>query len=763
MKIPVMIVNEVVLFPNTEYRIETNDKELENLIHTIEESDTRSVAIIHSLDGESRDDVLSFPSIGIYSMLSFKLMVPNSKIRAVFGCYRRVYLSNYEKINGIYYAEMKEVEEKIDKQEENRYSTLLLRSYEKYVHYVSSVSNAMLNQLSGILSLSSLTDSLAMLLPIEIKSKKKYLYELDVVVRAKNLLEQLKEEMSLAKLEHDIDEKVQKELDKEHKEYFLKARIKAMSAELGEESVKENEIKKYKNRLKKLKCNRKVRERIKDEIRRYESASSSSPELVMMKDYIEWMLSLPWEVMTKDVTSLKQIKKTLDEKHYGIDDVKLRILEYIAVKQNSKKERSPILCLIGPPGVGKTSLAYSIGESLNRKIASISVGGINDEAEIVGHRRTYIGALPGRILQGMKKASSNNPVFIIDEIDKMRKDMRGDPASSLLEVLDKEQNSHFQDHYIEEAFDLSNVMFIATANYEEQIPMELKDRLEIIHIPSYTEYEKLDIAKNYLIPKALDEVGLTTLQVTFSDSAILSIVRYYTKEAGVRDLGRILSKILRKIVRENLEGDTVFLREIGEEQVEKYLGKRRYTFYEQEEKKQIGVVNGLAYTPFGGDVLPIEVTYYQGKGNLILTGSLGDVMRESGQIALSYIKANYLEFNIGKWVFDRDIHIHVPEGAVEKDGPSAGIALTTALISSFRKKEVPSSIAMTGEITLQGRILAIGGLREKILGAYRAGIKKIYLPKENKKDLEEIPDEIKEKIAFVLVSNYQEIEKDLFS
>ena len=483
----------------------------------------------------------------------------------------------------------------------------------------------------------------------------------------------------------------------------------------------------------------------------------------MMKDYIEWMLSLPFEIETKDVTNLGEIQKTLDNNHYGMRDVKERILEYIAVKQNSKKEKSPILCLIGPPGVGKTSLAYSIAKSLNRNIATISVGGINDEAEIVGHRRTYVGALPGRIIQGMKKAGSSNPVFIIDEIDKMTKSVKGDPASSLLEVLDKEQNSHFSDHYIEEDFDLSKVLFIATANYEEQIPLELKDRLEIIHIPSYTEYEKKDIALNYLIPKLMDEVGLTPFEVVFESDAILEIIRCYTKEAGVRELSRMISKILRKIVKKMLLENNEAQVMVKKDSLEEYLGKKIYTFYRQKETLQVGVVNGLAYTPFGGDVLKIETTYYKGKGNLILTGSLGDVIKESASIALSYIKANYKKFNVADSIFSSDIHIHLPEGAVNKEGPSAGIALTTSIISAFSNKKISSKIAMTGEITLQGDVLAIGGVREKVLGAYRTGVKKIYLPKENKKDLEEIPKEIKDKIKFILVSNYQDIAEELFA
>ena len=759
-----MIVNETVLFPKVEYRIETQDEKTEKLINTIEQSKDQQVIMIHSLDGVSLDNVIEFPSLGVLSTLTLKLLVPNSKTRAVFLCHERVKVTNYEKENDIWYVDIEDVNVKeIPKEKNTLYIDMLLRSYEKYSNLIANTSNAMLHQLSFIDNLSDLTDSLAVLLPFSIELKKKYLYEEDPIKRAITLLEQLKEEIALAKIENEIDEKVREEVTDNQKKFYLQTKLKVIKEELGEENSKNSEIEKYQKRLKSLKANKKIKDRIKEEIKRYETSAPISPEVVMMKDYIEWMLSLPFEIETKDVTNLGEIQKTLDNNHYGMRDVKERILEYIAVKQNSKKEKSPILCLIGPPGVGKTSLAYSIAKSLNRNIATISVGGINDEAEIVGHRRTYVGALPGRIIQGMKKAGSSNPVFIIDEIDKMTKSVKGDPASSLLEVLDKEQNSHFSDHYIEEDFDLSKVLFIATANYEEQIPLELKDRLEIIHIPSYTEYEKKDIALNYLIPKLMDEVGLTPFEVVFESEAILEIIRCYTKEAGVRELSRMISKILRKIVKKMLLENNEAQVMVKKDSLEEYLGKKIYTFYRQKETLQVGVVNGLAYTPFGGDVLKIETTYYKGKGNLILTGSLGDVIKESASIALSYIKANYKKFNVDDSIFSSDIHIHLPEGAVNKEGPSAGIALTTSIISAFSNKKISSKIAMTGEITLQGDVLAIGGVREKVLGAYRTGVKKIYLPKENKKDLEEIPKEIKDKIKFILVSNYQDIAEELFA
>ncbi|MBQ8131868.1 MAG: endopeptidase La, partial [Bacilli bacterium] len=473
-----------------------------------------------------------------------------------------------------------------------------------------------------------------------------------------------------------------------------------------------------------------------------ETVNSNSPEIGMIRDYLDWMINLPWHNYTKDTESLSEVKRILDASHYALDDVKERIIEYLAVKQNTNNSRSPIICLVGPPGVGKTSLALSIAKSLNRKTAKISVGGINDEAEIVGHRRTYIGANPGRIIQGIRRAGTTNPVFIIDEIDKMTKDIKGDPASSLLEVLDPEQNDKFSDHYIEEEFDLSKVLFIATANYIEQIPYELKDRLEIIEISSYTEYEKLDIAKKHLVPKELEEHGLTPLQVQMDDESLLHIIRGYTKEAGVRELQRVIASLFRKIVKEILLSKDSGFYQIDKKKVEELLGSPKY-LETQNNYKESGVVNGMAYTVFGGDILQIEANIYKGNGDLILTGSLGDVMKESCRIALDYIRSNTKDFCINnKLLEENNIHIHVPEGAVPKDGPSAGITITTALISLLTNQIVDNKIAMTGEITLRGRVLPIGGLKEKVIGAHRAGVKKIIIPEENKKDLEEIPEEI---------------------
>ena len=625
------------------------------------------------------------------------------------------------------------------------------------------MSNAVITQLNKVTNLNELCDLAGAFLTLDYKKKKKYITIVDPIERCKQLIEDMNEDIKFIELEQQIEEQVERELTESQKEYFLREKIKLMQQELGEVNSKDDEVVKLKNRMNKLKCSPKIKERIKREIARYESINSNSPELGIVREYLDWMLNLPWNNCTKDNNDLIKVKNILDASHYALDDVKDRILEYLAVKQNTNSLRSPILCLVGPPGVGKTSLAQSIAKSLGRKTAKISVGGINDEAEIIGHRRTYVGANPGRIIQGIRKAGTSNPVFIIDEIDKMTKDIKGDPASSLLEVLDPEQNSKFSDHYIEEEFDLSKVLFIATANYIEQIPYELRDRLEIINVSSYTEYEKLDIAKRHLVPKELEEHGLTPLQVQISDEALLIIIRNYTKEAGVRELERMIATLFRKIVKKILLEKNMPFYDIDNKAIEEFLGKKKYLYTEKAEKNEIGVVNAMAYTIFGGDILPVEATLYKGKGDLTITGSIGEVMQESCHIALSYIKANMTKFGLDEAVFDNnDLHIHVPEGAVNKDGPSAGITITTALISLLSNQAVDKNIAMTGEITLRGRVLGIGGLKEKVIGAHRAGIKKIFIPEENKKDLDEIPTDVKDNIKFITVKNYKDIYKSLF-
>ena len=760
-KLLVLIINDMVILPNNEVRIEYDNNYDKQMVDIVDQIDDNLMIIVNPID-EGELSLTSFPKYGVLGRLKLKMSVPNGKTRIVIEGLERIELSSITEEGNYYKADYKEVEIEEDEESKN-YFSILIKSLENYVAKVPYMGNAIMNQLNGIDSLNDLCDLIVSFLPINYDEKKKYVTTIDPVLRAKKLMEDMNRDLKFVELEQKIETEVEKELDHTQKEYFLREKIKLMQKELGDGNNKETEVERLTKKVAKLKCNQKVKEKIKRELDRYETLNSNSPELGMVREYLDWMINLPWNHYTKDTDDLMKVKSILDSSHYALEEVKDRILEYLAVKQNTNNLRSPILCLVGPPGVGKTSLALSIAKSLNRKVAKISVGGINDEAEIVGHRRTYIGANPGRIIQGIRKAGTTNPVFIIDEIDKMTKDIKGDPASSLLEVLDPEQNNKFSDHYIEEDFDLSKVMFIATANYVEQIPYELRDRLEIINISSYTEYEKLDIAKRHLIPKEMDEHGLTPLQVQMDDEAILMLIRYYTKEAGVRELERMIATLFRKIVKQILLNKDVVFYNIDNQLIEELLGKKKYYYMENDTIKEVGVVNGMAYTVFGGDILPIEATLFKGKGDLILTGSLGDVMQESCHIALDYIKANMDQFGIDSKLLEKnDIHVHVPEGAVNKDGPSAGITMTTTLISLFKNQYVDKSVAMTGEITLRGRILGIGGLKEKVIGAHRASIKTVFVPKENEKDLDEIPEEIKKDLTFIFVDQYKEVYQYLF-
>ena len=756
----VLIINDMVILPGNEVRVEYSNIYDENINNIVNNASTGEVLIVNPIE-EDKDDITNLPKYGVLGKIKFKMNIPNGKTRIVVEGLYRVEIYNYKLLDTIYQASYKQVPFTYDEEEDPVYYKLLINTLDKYVKVSPAMGNAIMSQIPTAPSLDQLTDLIVSFLDIDYRFKKEYVTITEPLERAKLLLRDMHEQMKLEQLERKIEEEVDKELNETQKEYFLNEKIKQIQKELGETSTKDMEISNFKKKLSKLKCPKNIKEKINREISRLESMHSNSPELGMVREYIDWMINLPWQVFTKDKINLKEVKETMDNSHYALNDAKERIIEYLAIKQNNPDSKSPIICLVGPPGVGKTSLALSIAKALNRKSVKMSVGGINDEAEIFGHRRTYIGSNPGRIIEGLRKAGTSNPVFIIDELDKMTKDYKGDPASALLEVLDKEQNDRFKDHYIEEEYDLSKVMFIATANYREQIPYELQDRLEIIELSSYTEYEKYDIAVKYLIPKALDNSGLTQLNIEITDESIMKMIRNYTKEAGVRELERVIDRILRKAVKEILLENKTFIK-VDDKILEKYLGIEKYN-YTKNEDTQIGVVNGMAYTSYGGDILPIEVTMYKGKGNLILTGSLGEVMKESCKIAISYVKTILKEIGVEEnQLEENDIHIHAPEGAVPKDGPSAGIALTSAIISMLKKQAVSNTISMTGEITLTGRVLPIGGLKEKSIGAHRAGIKKVFIPKENEKDLTEVPEEIKNNLEYILVENYKEVYEKLF-
>lgn len=764
--LPVILLRGIVLLPNNDIRLEFDNDISKNIIDVAELFHDNNILVVSQTNPlEEVPEINELPKVGVISKIIHKMELPNGKTRVVISGKTRADVYEYLNLNkstevleSIVAKSQKIV---VDPKEEAVLIRKLYRELEDYIKTIPYMSNSVLSLITNSNDLSRMTDIIAPHLPVDGLRMQEYLKTVDSIVRTNMILEDVYKEKEMYNIEKNLESKVKKGIDSNQKEYLLREKMKVIKEELGDVAVKDDEIDKIRNRITNLGAPDKIKERLNSELKRYENLSQASPEINVVRNYIEWLLDLPWNQATVDNDDLKMVREKLDTSHYGLVKVKTRIIEFLAVKQMSNSLRSPIICLVGAPGVGKTSLAFSIASAINRNFVKMSVGGVNDEAEIVGHRRTYLGASPGRIIQSLKKAKSSNPVFLIDEIDKMTKDFKGDPASCLLEILDPEQNKYFSDNYIEEEYDLSNVMFIATANYIEDIPEALRDRLEIVQLSGYTEFEKLDIAKKHLIPKVCKEHGIIVNKINFSDSIILNIIRNYTKEAGVRELERQIANIVRKIVTSIIIDKTNDQQHsINNKNVQSYLGKPRYHFNDLIMASKIGVVNGLAYTYFGGDTLPIEVNYYKGTGNLVLTGSLGDVMKESAHIALSYIKSNYQYFNIDyDKLVKNDIHIHVPEGAIPKDGPSAGITLATALISAFTGKKIPATIAMTGEITLRGNVLPIGGLKEKSIGAHRNGIKKIIIPYGNINDLDEIPSEIRSSIEYIPVKTYKDVMK----
>lgn len=601
-----------------------------------------------------------------------------------------------------------------------------------------------------------LCDYFAQAFLLDYKDKQKFLEETDINKRVELTLEYIRDLKIFNDIDTKIDNKVREHIEESQKEYYLREKMKVIKDQLSDGNSA-NDTDTLRNRVNDNPYPETVKKKLLNEIDKLEILPMAGGEYGVVRNYIDWVMDIPWYQRSKDNEDLNDARRILDEDHYGLKKVKERILEYLAVKQMTNSLKGPIICLVGPPGVGKTSLAKSVARALDRKFVKISLGGVRDEAEIRGHRRTYLGALPGRIIQGMKKAGTLNPVFLIDEIDKMASDFKGDPSSAMLEVLDPEQNALFSDNYIEESYNLSEVLFIATANYIGNIPPALKDRLEIINLSSYTELEKISIAKEHLIRKQMEQNGLKASQFKISDDALIYLIRHYTREAGVRQLERLIGSLCRKAVLEILANGKKRVN-VSKKLINEWLGMTIYDYGLKEKKDQVGVVTGLAYTEFGGDVLAVEVNSFEGNGKLVVTGQLGDVMKESTQIALDYIKANATKYEINPEFFTKnDIHIHVPEGAVPKDGPSAGVTLTTAIISCITKRKVHCDLAMTGEVTLRGNVLPIGGLKEKSLAAHRSGITTILFPKNNVKDLEEVPQTVKESIKFIPVENIDEV------
>ncbi|MBU8575914.1 endopeptidase La [Bacillus pumilus] len=708
-----------------------------------------------SIDEPGEEEIFK---VGTYTKIKQMLKLPNGTIRVLVEGLNRAQIELYVEHEDYTSVDIKELaEEELKDAEAEALMRTLLDHFDQYIKISKKISAETYATVTDIEEPGRMADIVASHLPLKLKDKQEVLETVDVKKRLNRVISLIHNEKEVLEIEKKIGQRVKRSMERTQKEYYLREQMKAIQKELGDKEGKTGEVSSLMSKIEESSMPDSVRETALKELNRYEKIPSSSAESSVIRNYIDWLIGLPWGIYTEDRLDLKLASEILDDEHHGLEKVKERVLEYLAVQKLTNSLKGPILCLAGPPGVGKTSLAKSIAKSLDRKFIRISLGGVRDESEIRGHRRTYVGAMPGRIIRGMSKAGTMNPVFLLDEIDKMSSDFRGDPSSAMLEVLDPEQNHNFSDHYIEETFDLSQVLFIATANNLATIPGPLRDRMEIITIAGYTEVEKAEIVKDHLLPKQLKEHGLKKGNLQLRETAIYDTIRYYTREAGVRGLERQLAAICRKAARAIVAEDRKRIT-VTEKNLSEFLGKRLYRYGQAETTDQVGVVTGLAYTTVGGDTLSIEVSLSPGKGKLLLTGKLGDVMRESAQAAFSYIRSKADELNIDPNFNEKhDIHIHVPEGAVPKDGPSAGITIATALVSALTGRPVSKEVGMTGEITLRGRVLPIGGLKEKALGAHRAGLKTIILPKDNEKDIDDIPESVREGLTFIPVSHLDEV------
>ncbi|WP_018757004.1 endopeptidase La [Paenibacillus terrigena] len=708
-----------------------------------------------NIEDPGQDDIYS---IGTIAKVKHMLKLPNGTIRVLIEGVIRAEILQYVDNAEYFEVSVQELpEQELSDAETDALMRTVLNQFEYYINLSKKVTPETLAAVTDIEEPGRLADVITSHLSLKMKDKQEILETIDVTERLEKLLDILNNEREVLELERKISQRVKKQMEKTQKEYYLREQMKAIQKELGEKEGRLGEVEELRAKLTELNAPESVQEKINKEIDRLEKTPASSAEGGVIRNYVDWLLSLPWSNKTEDHLDIEEAERILNEDHYGLDKPKERVLEYLAVQQLVKRLKGPILCLVGPPGVGKTSLARSIARSLGRQFVRISLGGVRDEAEIRGHRRTYVGAMPGRIIQGMKTAGSMNPVFLLDEIDKMASDFRGDPSAALLEVLDPEQNSSFSDHFVELPFDLSNVMFVTTANAVHNIPRPLLDRMEMLYIPGYTELEKQQIATQYLVPKQTKEHGLQPEQLEIEDAALLKVIREYTRESGVRNLEQQVAALCRKAAKQIVahEHEKVV---IAPDDLKDYLGSAKFRYGHAEEENQIGSVTGLAWTEVGGEMLNIEVTVMPGTGKLTLTGKLGDVMKESAQAAFSYTRSRAEALKLEPNFHEKyDVHIHVPEGAIPKDGPSAGITIATALISALTNRYVSKDVAMTGEITLRGRVLPIGGLKEKSLAAHRAGIKKILFPKENERDLRDIPDSVKNDVTIVFVGHMDQV------
>lgn len=764
--LPLLITKGMILYPKNQKLIDAGRDFSVNSIR-VSRDKADSLILISSqrevdIENPTSDDV--YP-VGVLARI-ISVSEREKRLRARVEVIDRVSLSNIELDNddNCFIAKATMIESiQIDEKSSETIVNSINHELEKYPTVISKLPKNVLTLCSDKSAALEVCYALAGFFDGPIEIKQKMLETNDIVVLAENILAFISGENTKEQIERNISDTVRESTEKSQKEYFLREKLKAIKKELGEDTSSSNSPDKILEKLDKYPYPENIKAKVKAEIKKYEMMPQGSLEAALILSYLDILMSIPWWQKTEDDEDLKHVEDILNEDHYGLENPKKRIIEYLAVKKLTGNLKSPILCFFGPPGTGKTSLGKSIARALGRKFVKCSLGGISDEAEIRGHRRTYVGSMPGRIIQGMRKAGVANPVFLLDEVDKLASSYKGDPASALLEVLDPEQNFMFNDNYVEEPYDLSDVLFICTANYLENIPGPLRDRLELIQLSSYTEIEKKHIAFEHLIKKQVALNGLKPENVTFTDEAISYILHYYTREAGVRDLERKIASCLRKVAVQIVKDPSITHVDIDEKKVREYLGVEVFDYSKKEKEKQVGVITGLAYTEYGGDILPIEVTYFKGKGGLVLTGKLGDVMKESATIALDYVKANAVKYNIDPQLFiDNDIHIHVPEGAVPKDGPSAGVAMTLAIISALSKSPVSPDIALTGEVTLRGNALPIGGLREKSLAALRSGIKTIIVPKENKKDVDELPSEVKESLKILYMKDVDDAYKVVF-
>lgn len=745
------------------------DVSREKSIKAVEEAmmDEQEIFLLTQKNPEEEEPTAeNLYSIGLVAEIKQVIKMPNDLVRVLVEGIERAELNCFTETEEYLLAEViRFTEDGLEDIPENAREAMircLEEKYEQFCTYNSKNGKEAAKPIQEIHELDRLIDTIANSIPIGYEEKQRILEAVTITERYEVLMAILLREIDIATIRNDLAMKIKSKVEKNQREYILREQLKVIREELGEDNT-QSDAEQYEESLKKLKAPKEVKERIQKEIDRFKNISSSSSESAVTRGYIETLLELPWNKASKDNKDLKNAERILDEDHYGLEKVKERMLEFLAVRNLTSKVDSPIICLVGPPGTGKTSIARSVAKALDKKYVRICLGGVRDEAEIRGHRKTYVGAMPGRLVNGLRSAGVKNPLILLDEIDKISSDYKGDTASALLEVLDSEQNNKFRDHYVEIPIDLSEVLFIATANSVQDIPRPLLDRMELIEVSSYTENEKEHIAKEHLIQKQMKKNGLKDGELTISSSALRRMISGYTREAGVRNLERKIGEICRKAAREIYQGDKTKIK-ITESNLEKYLGKEKYSFDKANEQDEIGIVRGLAWTSVGGDTLQIEVNVMPGKGDIKLTGQLGDVMKESAQIGLSYIRAISKKWGIDKEFFkENDIHIHVPEGAVPKDGPSAGITMATAMLSAATGKKVRADIAMTGEITLRGRVLPIGGLKEKLLAAKNAGIKTVCVPKKNEKDVEEVSAEITKGLEIVYVESMDEVLEQAFT